>query len=172
MTVDRVEAAVLTVMKAGKAMDFNARTAFLQPVLSAAFDTDFIARLVLGKHWQGLDMTERTRFVELLKRLLVASYAAGIGGFNDHRFTDEGTKAMRRGRMRVRTRITKASGDVDQLDYWLHQTAQGWRIINVIADGVSDLAVKRVEYPKIVATGGFTGLAERIEGQIADYGRG
>ena len=45
---------------------------------------------------------------------------------------------------------------------------EGWMIVNVIADGVSDLALRRAEYSRVLKNKGFDGLLDHIDGQIAD----
>ena len=49
------------------------------------------------------------------------------------------------------------------LTYVLHQTEDGpWKVINVVANGVSDLALKRAEYQRILRDGDFAELLEHI----------
>jgi phospholipid transport system substrate-binding protein len=63
--------------------------------------------------------------------------------------------------------LIKADGKEVQFDYLLRQNDQRWMIINIIANGVSDLALKRSEYSAVIRRDGFdalmTGLADKIE---------
>ena len=54
-----------------------------------------------------------------------------------------------------------------KVDYILGQGKEGWRIINVLADGVSDLALKRVEYRSILSKKGFPVLIDMLKKKIA-----
>jgi phospholipid transport system substrate-binding protein len=47
----------------------------------------------------------------------------------------------------------------------LQQDETGWRIVNIIADGVSDLALKRAEYQRVFASGGLDGLLAELNAQ-------
>jgi phospholipid transport system substrate-binding protein len=49
----------------------------------------------------------------------------------------------------------------------LEQKDGAWRIINIIADGVSDLALKRAEYQRILASGSIEDLIKELEAQTA-----
>ena len=52
------------------------------------------------------------------------------------------------------------------MEYLLQQEgAAGWRIINIVADGVSDLALKRAEYQRILSTGSIDTLITELEAQ-------
>jgi phospholipid transport system substrate-binding protein len=46
--------------------------------------------------------------------------------------------------------LVQPSGDINRFDYILRQGKDGWRIIIILADGVSDPALKRVEYRVIL----------------------
>ena len=60
----------------------------------------------------------------------------------------------------------RARGQADvSLGYLLRAGRQGWRIINIVADGVSDLALKRAEYQRVFASGGIDGLVAELEQQ-------
>ena len=75
------------------------------------------------------------------------------------------------GRVQVATAI-KRDGQADvSLEYLLQQDQQSWRIINIIADGVSDLALKRAEYQRVFASGGIDGLIAELEQQTQRLSR-
>ena len=50
-------------------------------------------------------------------------------------------------------------------DYVLHEVDGNWRVINVIADGVSDLALRSSQYEQIFKERGFDGLLAWIREQ-------
>ena len=63
---------------------------------------------------------------------------------------ERGRGRVRRGvgRAQVQTAIVRP-GEADiPLEYLLQQKDGAWRIINIVADGVSDLALKRAEYQR------------------------
>jgi phospholipid transport system substrate-binding protein len=51
------------------------------------------------------------------------------------------------------------------LQYTLEDRGAGWRIVNIFADGVSDLALRRAEYQRILADGTLDDLLAHIESQ-------
>jgi phospholipid transport system substrate-binding protein len=69
------------------------------------------------------------------------------------------------GRVQVATAIARASQPDVSLEYLLQQDETGWRIVNIVADGVSDLALKRAEYQRLFASGGIEGLLAELEQQ-------
>jgi phospholipid transport system substrate-binding protein len=66
----------------------------------------------------------------------------------------------------VATAVARAGQPDATLEYLLEREADGtWRIINIVADGVSDLALKRAEYQRLFASGGIEGLLAELERQ-------
>jgi len=69
----------------------------------------------------------------------------------------------------VRTELLKSSGTRVHLDYVLQHRQGHWRIINIIANGVSDLALKRADYSSVLKRQGFQTLIDMLEHKIRRY---
>ena len=68
----------------------------------------------------------------------------------------------------MRTLLHPSDGEPVRLDYVVQPAQDGWRIANVVANGVSELALRRAEYDAVMAAEGFEALIGRLEHQIAD----
>jgi phospholipid transport system substrate-binding protein len=66
----------------------------------------------------------------------------------------------------VRSKLFLPTGEPVRFDYILRNGKDGWRIVNVLADGVSDLALKRVEYRAILQRDGFATLIDMLKKKI------
>ncbi len=172
MVVERLQSVMLEAMKGGSKLGFEGRRALLAPVLRSAFDLPYIARIVLGRHWDGLEEGQRERFLETFTRLVEAIYAGELDDWQGETFSIVQIRPLRGERLLVRSEVLEPDGDVDRLDYVLHRVEDEWRIVNVLADGVSDLALKRAEYDAIIGREGFDALLSKIAGQIENYRRG
>ena len=140
----------------------------LAPVVREIFDIGRLARVALGPHWNALDSRQRARMVAVVSRYTAASYAARFDGYSGERFETTGTRPLRRGRVLVRTLLHPSDGEPVRLDYVVQPAQDGWRIANVVANGVSELALRRAEYDAVMAAEGFEALIGRLEHQIAD----
>jgi phospholipid transport system substrate-binding protein len=146
----------------------DARYRALEPVVVATHDLPYIAEFALRRQWPSLAETDRQRFVAAFERLSVMTYAARFVGVGQDTFRsiEAGIAAGSTGRMRVATAVARAGQPDVKLEYLLEREADGtWRIINIIADGVSDLALKRAEYQRLFASGGIEGLLAELEQQ-------
>lgn len=146
----------------------------LEPLITATHDLPYIAEFALRRQWSGLEEADRQRFVAAFRRLSVMTYAArfqtvGTGTF---RPVEEGGPADSSGRVQVTTAVARADMPDVSLEYLLHESPEGWRIINIVADGVSDLALKRAEYQRLFASGGIDALVAELEAQTERLARG
>ena len=166
--VDRLHSELLAVMKAGSSLSFKDREARLAPVLEEVFDFDAIAKIVTGKHWGSLAEEKRSQFRETFKRLSVATYADNFAGFSGETFSTDSMED-KRGAQLVKTTITDSEGHKTPLHYLLVKHGDAWRVVNVVADGVSDLNLKRAEYDSIIASQGIDALVAKLEAKVASY---
>ena len=98
-----------------------------------------------------------------MRRLSELTYADRFSATDEQvRFVTLSEQAARRGRVLVRTRLERDSGEPVTLDYVLTNTPGGPRIVNVLANGVSDLSLKRAEYAAVIRTEGVDGLERRL----------
>ena len=172
-TVDNLHAALLDIMKNAESLGFAGRKDRIAPVIHASLDLPFITRFAVGRHWSKLDAGERDAIVEVFSRWTVAHYAARFNGYSGERFEFVSAETSRRKRELVRT-VLEVSDDAAEnvtLDYLLHDKDGTWRIINVIANGVSDLSLKRADYGAAINAGGLDALIGKLEDQISELAK-
>lgn len=158
-TVEQLHTTLISSMQPGQ--DFTARCDQLEPVITEIFDVQTIARVSLGRHWRGLDADGQARVAQALTRLLVSTFAARFDKFNNHRFETLGEETMSGNRRMVKTLLVTPSETVS-LDYMLTQRDDTWRIYDIVAQGVSDLSLKRSAYSDAFASGGIDEVLELI----------
>src|SRR5690606_35169906 len=119
----------------------------------------------LGRHSFSEDELER--YVAAFERLSVMTYASRFGAVTADTFRIESVGDPERNRSRVEAAIARPNGDDVPLEYMLEQRDGQWRIINIVADGVSDLALKRAEYRRLLANGTIEDLIAELQAQAA-----
>ncbi len=144
---------------------FDERYAVLDEAVGKAFDVATITRISLGKSWREQSTEEQRGFSVLLRELIVATYTSRFSSFNDQRFELIEATEVRDGRWVVKTHLVKSDGGIVRLDYYFRD---GF-IFNVVADGVSDLSLRRADYASIIESGGLTGLRQSIRESIEEY---
>ena len=125
----------------------------------------YIAELSIRRFWADLTDEQRARFVAAFNRLSVMTYAARFGAATAATFKTVGSEDGGNGRVLVHALIDRANDPDVSLDYLLHETDSGWKIINILADQVSDLALKRAEYSRVLGSGTIDDLIAELESQ-------
>jgi phospholipid transport system substrate-binding protein len=169
--VEKLHAALLSAMKEGDKIGYQGRFDQLAPVIKSSFDMPFISRAVLGKHWDSLKDEQRSRFVQAFTQQSIATYAANFDSYSGERFKMIPEKQVDGGRILVQSQLIKSDGGQVQLDYLLHRAGGQWRIVNIIAEGVSDLALKRADYSAFLKSNGFEALLKKLNEKIQQYAR-
>jgi phospholipid transport system substrate-binding protein len=167
--IEGLHAALLAVMKDGQRLGYRGRYEQLSPVIRNNFDLPFIARTVLGRYWDGLKDDQKSRFVEEFSKLTIATYAANFDAYSREQFKVISQKELRSGQIEIKTKLLKSDGEGVSLDYILHRARNEWRIINIIANGVSDLALKRADYTNYLRNKGFDALLGKLEEKVDQY---
>ena len=159
----RVEAFHAALVAMMDAPDFAAREAAIQPHVAQFFDVATIARLSVGAGtWSELDAAARDQLVALQRELIAATYAQRFKSGGSQRFRVLEARQLRSGEV-VRSQVLPPSGEPVSLDY----AFKDGRVINVLADGVSDLSLRRTEYARVLDEVGFDGLLTELSGKIA-----
>jgi len=169
--VEKLHSTLLDVMKDGEKIGYQGRYGRLEPVIKSSFDMPFISKTVLGKYWESLNNEQRSRFVEAFTRLSTATYAANFDSYSGEHFKMFPERETDGGRILVQSTLIKSDGGQVQLDYLLHRTGNQWRIVNIIAEGVSDLALKRADYSAFLKSKGFDALLKKVNEKVDQYSR-
>ncbi|MEM7055141.1 MAG: ABC transporter substrate-binding protein [Pseudomonadota bacterium] len=138
-------------------------------ILVPRIDTVYSGRLVLGRSGRGLEQEQIERFADNMSDMLIRQYADALlefqtrdqievlpmGGDNSDRMT------------KVRTRVRLSTGARTPVDYVFRNTDQGWKIFDVIVEGISYVTTFRNQIGEEIRQHGFEGMIERLEsGQV------
>lgn len=166
VTITELHDALMQIMQNADELGYAGRVKLMETIVTNHFDSARIAQVVLSRHWLTMDKMEQDNFVDLFQRLSIATYASRFSGYSGESFQINSTEAAKRGRLLVRTELLRPGKDSVKLDYLLHQKDGEWRIINVIANGVSDLSLKRGEYASVLKENGYNTLLDEIRAKI------
>jgi len=165
--VSSLQDALIDAMRHADAETYEQRAARLEPVIAKTHHLAYLGQSILRDHWKDLDKDDKLRFLRVFSRLSLANYASRFDSYSGERFRIVSSRLMRDNLAFVRTELIKADSDTVSLDYALRKFDEGWRIINIVADGVSEVATKRTEYDAIISKYGLDKLIDDIEDQIA-----
>jgi len=169
--VEKFQAELIEVMKNGKQLGYAGRYEKLKDPVSNSHDLTKIARIVVGKEWEKLSEDQQQKLVEVFSRLSIASYAHNFKEYSGESFVFDSEEETARGGVVVHSHLVIPGEKDVKFDYMLKEKGPSWRIINIIANGVSDLALKRSEYTAILQREGFDALIAKINEKIDNYSK-
>lgn len=140
------------------------RVRALRPIVIATHDLPYIAELTIRREWAGLSEPQRARFVEAFVDLSVTTYASRFAGLQEGMFRANESREAAGGRYSVTATLVTDEREIP-FEYVLHETESGWKIVNILADNVSDLALKRAEYRRVLDAGSVDELIDHLEQQ-------
>jgi phospholipid transport system substrate-binding protein len=159
---------LLQIMKAGRATPFSQRFDMLAPVIDQTFDLITILKTSLGPGWDTLSQDQQATLFEAFRRYTVASYVNAFDDNNQHFVLDPDTRISGSDQV-VRMRVVDDSGEQHELDHVMRQGPAGWRVVDILADGViSRVAVQRSDFRQLMRQGGASALTHSLETKSAD----
>ena len=159
---DQVRRSVDEVLKIVQSQpDGPARRTAVRQAANRLFDFEETAKRALGPHWQQRTPAEHEEFVRLFSDLLEAAYVGKIDLYQGEKITYVG-ETVDGDQATVKTRIVTKQGNEVPVDYRLSREKDGWRVYDVIIEGVSLVADYRTQFNKIIQTSSYDDLVKRM----------
>ena len=169
--VDKFQTELISVMKEGKKLGYAGRFEKLEPAVTNSHDLPKIARIVVGKEGEKLNEEQQKKLTDVFTKLSVASYAHNFKDYSGEEFVIDSEEETKNGGVVIHSHLNIPDDKPVKFDYMLKEKGASWRIINIIANGVSDLALKRSEYTAILQRDGFDALIGKINEKIDNYAK-
>ena len=133
-------------------------------VLLPHFDTEYSAKLVLGRHWSAATPEQRQRFISAFYKSLLTNYGDALADFTGDRlkvfpYTGDPNAPY----ATVRTQVRKDDGTMVSVNYALRKTDQGWKAWDVVIEGISYVKSFRDDFGAEIEQKGIDEVIGRLE---------
>jgi phospholipid transport system substrate-binding protein len=126
-------------------------------------DFEEATRLAVGRSWSQASAEQKKQLVEQFRRMLVRTYSSAISAYEGQtmkvlpvRMKPGDTEAT------VRNQYIRPGAKPVQIDYSMHKTGAGWKIYDIVVEGVSLVLTYRSEFDAIVKQQGIDGLIQAL----------
>jgi phospholipid transport system substrate-binding protein len=126
-------------------------------------DFEEATRLAVGRSWREATPEQKKKLTDEFRRMLVRTYSSAISSYEGQ------TMKVQPVHMKpddtdvtVRNQYIRPGGKPVQLDYQMHKTPEGWKIYDIIVEGVSLVLTYRSEFDAVVKQQGVDGLIKRL----------
>ena len=159
---------VVDVMKAGNDLNLEGRYERLMPRVRSTFNVPFMMRVATDPKWREATEAERAKLVDAYIRVSICTYASHIGSYGGEQFEIVGEQGSQTPYHFVFARVVRASGDSIPLSYVMRKFGDDWRVVDIVVAGaISEVALRRSEYGRIVNQDGVAKLAAQLN-ELAD----
>ena len=162
-TVQALNSGLLATMRAGSAAGQAGRARVIAPVIDRTFDMALMTRLAVGPAWTRIAPADQAGLVAAFRALTVAQYARNFDSHAGETFAVAPQVETRGTDKLVRTTLVVPKGSSEALHYRLRQSGGSWKVIDVYyRNSISQLATRRSEFARPLATGGAAALIAHL----------
>ena len=122
--------------------------AFITSEFDQMFDREYAARQVLGRHGRGASDEDVKVFADALAESLMRRYGSSLLDFNTRlRVRVKSETPLPRGiGVKVSSEMLRQGGEPIPVDYLMRRAGNGWRVFDVMVEGVSFVQTFRQQF--------------------------
>ena len=143
--------------------DNASRRAALRGVFLESFDTRAIARFALGRHWRVATDAQKARYLDLFPTYVADIYAGRLSNDAGEVFVVLRERRRDTNRTLVNAEIRRPDGGPLKIDFRLRRYPDGFRVFDVLVEGLSLVITKRDEFAAVIRRNGLDGLLSLLE---------
>jgi len=127
------------------------------------FNFSRMTQLAVGRAWREATDAQKTGLTNEFRRLLVRTYASSLSQFRNQTIDVRPLKfAATETEVVVKTVVSQSGGTGVPLDYSMEKGKDGWKIFDVLIDGVSLVTNYRSSFATEIKNGGIDGLVKSL----------
>lgn len=140
-------------------------------LLNEGFDIPEIGRFVLGRYWRNADEAQRSGFLIVFEDLMVHRFLPLFAAFSGERFEIGVIRPFKNNPnfISVASRLLRLEGEPVQIAWRMRRRDGGYKIVDIVAEGVSMAVTLRSEYVSVLKQnrGDVSALIDTLRAKIA-----
>jgi phospholipid transport system substrate-binding protein len=132
------------------------------------FNFQRMTQLAVGRSWREATDEQKTALINEFRRLLVRTYSSSLSQFKNQTIDVRPLKvAASDAEVVVKTLIAQSGAQGIPIDYSMEKTKDGWKVFDVLIDGVSLVTNYRSSFSTEIKNGGIDGLVKSLAARNA-----
>jgi phospholipid transport system substrate-binding protein len=126
-------------------------------------DFEEATRLAVGRAWAQATPEQKKRLVSEFRNMLVRTYSNAIQPYQGQQMKVMPVR-MKPGdtEVTVQNQFIRPGAQPVKIDYSMRKTEKGWKIYDIVVEGVSLVLTYRSEFDAVVKQAGIDGLIKRL----------
>jgi phospholipid transport system substrate-binding protein len=140
----------------------------VRPALQKCFAFDLVTRQAMGPGWRQFSANDQKRVTDLFSQLIIRSYTARVVGTERPKVAFGSPTSLAPDRCEIPTKVSiPTNSEPVAVSYRLVRLPVGWRIYDVLIEGVSFVANYRAQFDELIQKGGAPGVIRTLEAKLA-----
>jgi phospholipid transport system substrate-binding protein len=140
----------------------------VRPALEKCFAFDLVTRQAMGPGWRQFSANDQKRIIDLFSELVIRTYCARVVGTQRPKIVYGSPVELAPDRREIPIRVTPStSNEPVAVVNRLIKLPAGWRIYDVLIEGVSFVANYRAQFDEIIKKGGASAVIRTLETKLA-----
>jgi len=156
-------------MFAQTSVPMSEREIRIRSLMYEVFAFETIGRFVLSKSWRTATPDQRDEYLSLFREYIARTYARRLGGYGGYGFVIADSKPLGRRDVLVTTSIKQSSGPPLVAGWRVRAVGDGYKIVDVMVEGVSMAVTQRSEFDAIVQRDGLDKLIEILRAKVNTF---
>src|SRR3990167_6864254 len=135
-------------------------------VLVPVVDMDRMAGSVVGaQYWRNASSQQRQQFINELKKMVIATYAAALSSYDGDRvrFYPLRDRYQNKKAIQINSVIVRLNGQQIPVSYNLLRSGNGWRVYDFSVENVSMVNSYRSQFAGVLSQSGLNGLIVKMK---------
>lgn len=122
-----------------------------------------MTQLAVGRNWRDASDAQKKSLTEEFRRLLVRTYSTSLSQYRNQTIEVKPLKiAAADTEVVVKTQVVQPGGQPIPIDYSLENSSSGWKVYDVLIDGVSLVTNYRSSFNTEIQKSGIDGLVKSL----------
>ncbi len=167
--VSRVSNEVLQILQGSAAAPGSAEViAQVKEKILPHFDFSRMTALATGIGWRTASAGQKTELTEQMRTLLVRTYSSALSKYKDQTLEFlPPRESADKNRVIVRSLLKQPGAQAIAVDYRMASSSEGWKVYDVVVDGVSLVTTYRDAFSTEVRNNGIDGLIRMLKDKNA-----
>ncbi|MCM2327462.1 MAG: ABC transporter substrate-binding protein [Lysobacter sp.] len=157
---------VLALLKADKELQGGSPQklyALVEEKVIPHFDFTRMTRLAVGRNWAQANDAQKASLTREFQTLLVRTYSTSLSQYRDQTIDVRPAKVAAGDKETfVKTVVKQSGGPSIPIDYGMELTDKGWKVYDVVVDGVSLVTTYRGSFNEQIQKSGIDGLVKTL----------
>lgn len=149
-----------------KKMDRGTRENRVRDILQKNFDIAAIGKFALGTHWRDISDAQRGEYMKLFENMIVQTYTTRFEDYAGQTLKVSGATASGSTDFLVDSQVIQKDGPPINLQWRVRQKDGGFRVVDVVVEGVSMSVTQRSDFAAVIQNGG--GKVEALLASMRD----